>query len=291
MDLISALAQTVIFLFASPDNTIVPVPIGTAFIVQYPIDNNAKQFIPFIVTAKHVVGNSSKVYGRFNTQSGSQTAMVEYNLTNIKASGDYWEHTDLGVDIAIFRTLNFGVTSYQSIPIDLIASKDDFTKEEIKQTDRVIFPGLLVNFLGAQKNYPIMKDGSIALIPTEIVPISYKVGSQIINTEQELILLNSISIPGLSGSPIFLYPGPRLKGNSFNIGGTRALMLGVMHGFYNALPREVHKVETTEQKFYYSDNSGIAIVFPSWRLREIFERPDFVKRIEELKRQIKLGSN
>ena len=291
MDLISALAQTVIFLFASPDNTIVPVPIGTAFIVQYPIDNNAKKFIPFIVTAKHVVGNSSKVYGRFNTQSGSQTAMVEYNLTNIKASGDYWEHTDLGVDIAIFRTLNFGVTSYQSIPIDLIASKDDFTKEEIKQTDRVIFPGLLVNFLGAQKNYPIMKDGSIALIPTEIVPISYKVGSQIINTEQELILLNSISIPGLSGSPIFLYPGPRLKGNSFNIGGTRALMLGVMHGFYNALPREVHKVETTEQKFYYSDNSGIAIVFPSWRLREIFERPDFVKRIEELKRQIKLGSN
>jgi hypothetical protein len=271
MDLISAIVQTVIFLFATPQIDLAPMPIGTAFLVQYPSPSDPKKFIPLVITAKHVLGDFSKVYGRFNTQVGTQTALVEYDIAALKNSNDYWEHEDPGVDIAVFRTLHFKEVKYEAIPQDLIAKREDFLTEDIKQTDRVIFPGLLTNFMGQSKNFPVMKDGSIALIPNEAVPIKYKVGSKEICTNQELIFLNGISIPGLSGCPVFLWPGPRLKGNAFNIGGQKPFLLGVMHGFYPALPREVIKAETTESKFFYQDNSGVAIIFPSWRLREILE--------------------
>jgi len=55
-----------------------------------------------------------------------------------------------------------------------------------------------------------------------------------------------------------------------------------MHGFYHAIPRELIEVETTETKPMFSENSGIAIIFPSWRLLELFQNEDFNKRINEL---------
>jgi len=280
--MINSICQTVIFLFTSENSKKSPIPLGTGFLIGYPVSEDKKTFIPFIVTAKHVLGDHKIIYGRFNTQVGSKTAMVEYDIEDIKKNNDYWEHIDKGVDIAIFRTYHFNETLYQTIPINLIAGKNDFENEKIQQTDRVIFPGLLVNFMGETKNFPIMKDGSIALIPSEPVSFYYKIGQQKINTSQELIFVNAIAIPGMSGSPVFLYPGMRLKGKSFSLGGGKFYLIGLIHGFYHAAPREVFKVETTETKLFYEDNSGIALVFPSWRIKEIIERDDFKKRINEL---------
>jgi len=42
------------------------------------------------------------------------------------------------------------------------------------------------------------------------------------------------------------------------------------------------EVETAGTIKMYAENSGIAIVFPSWRLLEILDREDLKKRIEEL---------
>jgi hypothetical protein len=78
-----------------------------------------------------------------------------------------------------------------------------------------------------------------------------------------------------------------LKSNAFAIGGTQPWLLGVMHGFYPALPREIVGIETTKLVPGFSENSGIAIIFPSWRLLEIFQRDDLVKRIQDLTRETK----
>ena len=37
----------------------------------------------------------------------------------------------------------------------------------------------------------------------------------------------------------------------------------------------------------YQENSGIAIIFPSWKLNDIFKQKSFLNRIEELKNKIK----
>ena len=277
-DLISAISDTVIFLFAGDP----PTPIGTGFIVGFPVPNRPKARVSLIVTAKHVVGDHKKILGRFSTQSGDSTKFVQYDMDALRAENDYWEHPDDGVDIVVFRSLHFEETKYEALPIDLIATKDVIQKEEIRQTDRIIFPALLINFFGSARNYPVTRDGSIALIPGEAVPMKYRVGSKEIITKQEVLLLDATSVPGASGSPIFLWPGPRIKGKSFTLGGNKPYLLGVMHGFYQAAPRDLLEVEVANTSQMYAENSGIAIVFPSWRLREILDLPDLTDRISKL---------
>jgi hypothetical protein len=277
-DIISTLSSTVVFLLAGTPHE----PIGTAFIVGYPHPTIENASIPLVVTARHVTAGRDHILGRYSTVGGKSTSLVKYNLSELKSSNDYWEHPDQGVDMAVFRTPHFEVTKYTPLPLDLIPTKETFKSEDVKQTDRIIFPSLLVNFMGSERNYPVVRDGTIALIPEEKVPLSCEAGNTIVQTEQEVIFIDAISVPGASGSPIFLWPGPRIKANAFAIGGTRPLLLGVMHGFYPAAPRELIKVEASEVREMYAENSGIAIAFPSWRLREILELESLKERIDQI---------
>jgi len=286
-NIIYILSSVVIFLFS-----ITQQPIGTGFIVGYPISEDASKIIPIVITAKHVIGDNNKILGRFSTKEGEVTAFVKYDIENLKQNNDYWEHpSDEGVDISAFRTLHFNQAEYNAVPLELIATKDIFNELNICETDRIIFPSMLINFMGLSKNYPVVRNGTIALIPKEKVPLKYKVGSKEIITKQEVILVDATSIPGASGSPIFLWPGPRLKNKTFQIGGTKPYLIGIMHGFYPAWPQEIIELETIEAKAMYQENSGIAIIFPSWKLNDIFKQEKFLNRIEELKSEIENKQN
>ena len=135
--------------------------------------------------------------------------------------------------------------------------------------------------MGLSRNYPVLKGGTIALMPDEDVPLKYEVGKKVVSTKQRVLLLDAISIPGASGAPVFLWPGPRVKGNSYVLGGGQPFLLGIMHGFYPAW-NQLDVIETTETKRFFKENSGIAIVFPSWKLREILESDKVAKRIGDL---------
>lgn len=276
-DYASVLADTVIFLFTEDSGE----PAGTAFIVGYPVSKESDKVIPLIVTAKHVIGDQKQIVGRFSTKSGSETAEACYDLDHLRKEGDIWEHPDSGVDLIVFRTPCFPNITFIPYPIHLIASKDKFQEEEIKPTDRVIFPCLLVNFMGLTRNYPVIRDGSIALIPEEPVPLKYEVGTKIVNTEQQVILIDATAIPGASGSPVFLWPGPRLRRGAFTVGGTQPWLLGIIHGFYPAA-REITRVQVSKVVPIFEENTGIAIMFPSWRLLEILECDNVVKRINNI---------
>jgi hypothetical protein len=259
---ISLLTSNVIFLFTETGEK----PIGTAFLIGYPSPRSPGMVVPMVVTAKHVIGDQQKIAGRY-TGSQGKPAMVLYDLGDLRSRGDLWEHTDDGVDMLVFRTDVYKGTEMEAVPLEFIASKEDFLKDEIKATDPVVFPFLLAGFMGSSRNYPVMRNGSIALIPDEPVPLRYPVGSRMIKTEQEVILIDAASIHGASGSPVFLGPGLRVRSYGVSPKGAPWL-IGVMHGFY--------KDPVTKE------NSGIAIVFPSWRLLEILQREDVKDRVLRL---------
>lgn len=276
MDMFSVLAKTVVFLFAGSP----PMPIGTGFVVGYPHPTVPGAVVPIVVTAKHVVAGQAKVLGRFSAKGGHGTGFIEYDLVRLRSEKDYWEHPDPGVDIVAFRTIHSDQADYEFLPLDLVATPENLKAEDVAPTDRVLFPGLLVQFFGSTQNYPVMRDGSVALLPGEPIPLKIQMAGQIIETSQPLLLLNAISVQGASGSPVFLSPRPRMSGNSFVLG-AKPYLLGVMHGFYNALPREVIQVPTSARSLY-AENSGIAIVFPAWRLREILDSDSVKNRIGSL---------
>lgn len=277
-DIGSTLASAVIFLFAAGGQQ----PLGTAFIVGYPIPGSSQKVVPLVVTAKHVVGDQTKVIGRFTTKEGKTPATVEYDLAALRLAGDLWEHQDPGVDLLVFRTLHFEQAKYNAVPLDLIASKQTFVAQQIQSTDRVVWPGLLVNFMGSARNYPVLRSGYVALIPDEPVQMRYRVGTRDIETRQEVLLVDGTAVPGASGSPVFLWPGPRLQGGAFAVGGTQPHVLGVLHGFYPAIPREILEINVSRTARLFAENSGVAIIFPAWRLREILESPRIKARIKQI---------
>jgi hypothetical protein len=83
-------------------------------------------------------------------------------------------------------------------------------------------------------------------------------------------------------SAVFLWPGSRIVSNSLNLGRYTPWLLGIIHGFYQANPRGLVEVQTTEGTPAFMENSGIALVFPSWRLLEILENKSLKKRVSEL---------
>jgi len=275
------MSSATIFLHSKGDP--IGSPIGTAFIVAYPLPEKPGKYFPLIVTAKHVVGDATEVVGRFSRKSGP-IGTVSYDLDQLRKDGDLWEHPDDGVDLLVFRSPHFEEVDYLPLAITNIASKETFTKEEIAPTDRVVFPCLLVNFMGTTRNYPIIRDGSIALIPDEPVPLEYNVGKRHIVTSQQIVMIDATSIPGASGCPIFLWPGPRAKGGVYSLNGVKSWLLGVMHGFYQ-LPRETREVRIPIQagvSTVFDENTQIAIMFPSWRLLEILNSDKMKERINAL---------
>lgn len=283
MGIVENLGASVLFLFPEASG----YPIGTAFAVGYPIPDSANTFIPLLATAKHVLGELDRVVARFSMKESQHPGHVLYDLKQARQAGDLWEHPDHGVDLVLFRTLHIPNSDYRVIDPSLVATREIFQREQIAVTDRVVIPSLLWNFMGATRNFPVFRRGDIALIPIERVPLAYMVGSEQITTEQEVIFVDAIATQGASGSPVFLWPGPRVRNGAFTVGGGAPYLLGVVHGFYPSLPREVLEIQSGSAKPYFAENSGIAIVIPAYRIHEIMELPALKDRMASLMNDLK----
>jgi hypothetical protein len=297
--LASILTQSIVFIYEdrTPENSSIFIPgkvLGTAFIVGIPKPGQPDKAFPFIVTAKHVIADKSKILVRFTLKSGSDTGFAQYNLSELRKNNDVWEYpNDEGVDIIVFRTLFYHSTKTIMFPIDLIASKETFTKENIDVLDRVSIPCLMGNYPGIKQNYPI------ALTTEEPIPLTWELGKRKIDTSQEVIFINSILNEGFSGAPVFLWPGIRSTPKGHTIGG-KPWLIGIVHGFFPGMRRVIDEerddviilkqvpgvlgksMPQKKLRVYSQENPGIGIIFPSWRLLDILHQDGVKKRIQEI---------
>src|SRR5207249_3008870 len=136
--IVETIASTAIFLFAGEP----PVPVGTAFVIGYPKPDDPKTAIPFIVTAKHVLSDRSKIFARYSTTDPKKPGLAEYDLDDLRRHHDLFAHPDDGVDIVMFRTSVWAAVKMGPVPTDLIATRETFRNENIQATDRIVFPSL-----------------------------------------------------------------------------------------------------------------------------------------------------
>ena len=235
-----------------------------------------------IVTAKHVVNGQKRITLKFKAKetSKAKTVAIPYDLAELKSAGDLWEHSDPTVDLVVFRTMVPEEADFQVIPMSLVASRKTYEDSDIKETDRVVFPSLLVGLEGLSRDYPVVREGTIALIPEEPIPFG--------TSRSELVLINAAANQGSSGSPVFLWPGPRINRGTFTIGGSAPALLGVVEGFFNSIPRELRAIDTVSKQpvplglttntdpphpifLGFAEDSRIGCYTPAWLLREILE--------------------
>lgn len=269
-----------VFFLGIKDATGEFAPYGTGFVGFW---KHGDVLFTYLITATHVLDNMRRTGRPFVCRLNNTTDGADLGLIDI----DNWQ-TSLshpGCDVAV-TTLAVSVKTFD-VAAMILNSQDVLTDEYIQQNnvgcgDEVFTAGLLVNHFGSSKNLPIIRIGNIAAMPEEPVDLGEKWG------QQEVYLIESRSIGGLSGSPVFLHTPPyRIINGSINSmrDHNTEYLLGVNIGLFetNAHSDSI-SVETVEKReaFLESISAGIAVVIPIRRVIEIIEHnPVLIKQREK----------
>jgi len=260
----SEVKSAVAFIFVEKDAK--PIPNGTAFFLG--VKNTSKPDVSagYLITAKHVICKPKstdfldKVFVRLNKKDGdSEFAGVPIVPQGPKRT--VFTHSDPLVDIAVIPCLpDVSEFDVKFLPDDMITTKEDYEKLNIREGSEVFFTGLFLPFPGAERNYPVVRFGRVALVTDE--KITWKKGK-----DMDLYLIEADSYGGNSGAPVFFYLGSDREPGKIVVGKPILKLAGIMKGsFGERRPLEV--VETNRIPVAVN-NVGIAAVVPAYKLHEI----------------------
>jgi hypothetical protein len=251
-----------------------PLYAGTCFFIQRNSDPTNKQS-PYTVTAKHVIEEVrkkglDKIFIKLNLKSGT-TFSLETKIS------DWLLHDDKDVDISIlFLPFDPDTVDQYVILESTFLDGQKTLEQEIECGDEVVITGLFKHHSGSQSNLPIVRMGNIAMMPGEKV-----------KTKDHLMdayLIESRSIGGLSGSPVFVNYGlhRRISGRIMQSGDSEVNhnLIGLIYGHFDIRNNQIDSIDSAtdeERKI----NVGIAIVTPISKLVEMFKTDKFKKYEEE----------
>jgi len=251
-------------------------PKGTGFFVGVKDEKNPERMYVYLATAKHVIQDEtrsyySSIFIRLNKRAGG-AQMIEIPLKG-KDAAPVYVHKDPEVDLVVFPILpDQQIYDFKVLPDDMLTTVESFKEANIREGDEVFFTGLFGHFFGAQRNYPIVRFGRVALITDEKIPWQEDANTGVM---LDLYLLEVQSFGGNSGSPVFFYLGGTRDPGSLILG-HRLLLAGVMKGtFLDAkevkIAEKIVEVEKREKRKIpvSQENIGIAAVVPSYKLHQI----------------------
>ncbi len=258
----------VTFLFANENP---PIALGTGFFASVKTKYGD---IVYLVTAKHVIQNSSgKFYNsilyRLNTINGSSRYII-LNITEFILL----THPDKDVDlVAILQYPPQDEYDYLYIPQEYFTNNEILNEKNIREGAKVFFSGLFTNlytnYSSEQKNYPILRFGTISFLPNE------KIIFREIKTPKSahLYIIECQSLGGFSGSPVF-FEIDRITPKKLFF--TPEIYLGgIMKGHYN-------DIIETQNGIIRELNAGLALVTPCYLLKEILDTDIAKKQIEDV---------
>lgn len=251
---------------------------GTAFLVG--VRGAHDNAYLHLVTAQHVaekidpgpfiLGMNSRKGGKILVRSG-----------DVK----WWYHPTekSSVDVAatIFGVDQISEYALEWIPESIFATNERIAEYDIGIGDELTIVGLFTRFSGTSRHFPIIRTGSIAMMPTDKVPLR-NFGSA------EVYLAEGRSIGGLSGSPVFvrntmaLPPKRNEKGELlqlFGLGGFH--FLGLMHGHW-----DVEDVGFKQSEQAEAVNMGISAVVPAKKILEVLYHPELIEMRKEYDERI-----
>lgn len=231
---------------------------ATAFFVSVPDEAYPSGQRVCLVTAKHVGErlNGKKFTIRHNTMSGGSIPV------HVQADVTWWFHPeDDAVDVALLSLSSppHDDLKVTVIPSSMFVSEDDFVAGRIGLGSDVSIVGLFKLMAGDTKNFPIVRVGNIAMLPTDKV-VTERYGPA------DLHLIDAMSINGLSGSPVFV---TQQSGADYTFH-----LLGLIHGHYNmpAITREPSDSRTSLTEKILA-NIGISMVVPARKILEVANQP------------------
>jgi hypothetical protein len=245
------------------------VPFGTAFLVSREASG---LLFPYLVTCRHVLDkiNSDDIYVRSNRISGAA------EMQKIKRSS-WIGHPNPGrklVDLAVCQiTYQPEIDDLVSIPLDEknLLTEAAIAEEDIGIGDDVYTVGLFTRHAETKRNVPIVRGGIISVMAGE--PIWD--GSKFMDG----YLLESRSIGGLSGSPVFVHLPPfrsrREDGKGYRTTRSKRAqyLMGMIQGHFEIQNSE--DLIKIDDEMGEKTNAGIASVVPIQKIIETIDQPHF----------------
>jgi hypothetical protein len=142
----------------------------------------------------------------------------------------------------------------------MFADESILREFKVSEGDAVYYIGLMVQYFGDKKNYPVVRRGTLALMTEEKI--------QTLLGPQKAFIAELVSFPGNSGSPVFLNLAG-LRDGSLALGSHYRFLGLISGGFLNRIPGTV--LDATQVLFGDGANTGISFIVPADALKTILE--------------------
>ena len=227
--------------------------VGTGFLVAVPLQSDPSKNHRLLVTARHIIDpawkscrekNPARAFLRLNLKhpgpDGIGVTSVPLDL--MKDGAPTYVTGGERDDVAVLRlpaSLPVDTYDLKWTAISMFATQAEAKRLAI--SDGVVSAGLLPDFPGVRRNYPLFKFGQISNIPREpiAIPCRDRAGALMLDAkgttlqrEADVWLLAIALVGGSSGSPVFSSPpGARGAGEGMTfraqIGPGRDMLIGV----------------------------------------------------------------
>jgi hypothetical protein len=236
----------------------------------------------FLATARHV---AEKLEGK---EFALRANKLDGTIAIIEGHADqrWWYHPTekeyVDAAVTIFFPPNLRDLDINWVSIDIFADEQIIRDEELGVGDDVFLAGLFTKVEETTRNIPIVRLGNLAMMPGEKIP--FNDGKLI-----DAYLVESRSIGGLSGSPVFIRKTIVMQGYTasgrfldarhkplpsnevvYLTGLGRIYFLGSMIGHWDAptgFPLSENEVV----------NMGISPVVPAHKIKEIIMQPELME--------------
>lgn len=244
--------------------------IGTGFIVSRKEEGNPNLSTYYIVTNKHVVNEKKEIFLRFNALDGQFVKDYQINLFDGSVPV-YSSHPNEETDVIAFQIIPQRLIDDKSIwgAFDL----RDHALSLQEMHDSGVTEGCLVYSLGFPMSLvdvikaPICRLGCVSRIADAFIR----------QKENPIFLVDAQTFPGNSGGPIISRPEQMAINGT--VSNDRANLIGILSAY---IPYETPLInaQTKKMAMLLQENSGLTIVHPVDRIREVVELEH--KRIENL---------
>lgn len=222
---ISEQKKAVVFIFGkihplNPDKTAmtdargnplaVDVPLGTGFFVGYPDRRGGPSYkVSYMVTAKHVLQDTDgsflpSVSIRLNLKPTAGDTDVGFirDIPVTDAQGLLlWFHSEDQAEDVVALPLSPDDKEFEfnTVSTRTFLSDQELNSGAVAEGDDLYFIGLMEQYYGSKRNYPLVRRGSLALVSGEHIDTP--------SGRQQVFIAELESWPGNSGSPVFLLRG------------------------------------------------------------------------------------
>jgi hypothetical protein len=257
------LLESVIYLYPSVEAANKGISAGgTGFLVGVTSEKDVDRIYVYAVTNSHVIREGKSTVIRLNTQ--------KRDIATATLAPDDWIHHIDGDDVAVAGLSgNFDALKIKCISSQMFLSKEIVAKHNIGPGDETFMCGRFVSHDGKQQNTPSVRFGNISMMPLEAVihPRGH---------EQESFLVETRSLSGYSGSPVFVYlehatARPFEEAIPLVRGEVGPWLLGIdwAHMSTYEKVKEKDRITDTSQGYIVGSNTGQMAVVPAWKLYDL----------------------